>query len=187
MKGNTKQKIQFAFSMIDSNNNGQITLDELKKMIHAMFNILAQVMNLSMLNVDPEKYAEVLFERMDADQNGEVTLAEYEKFALKRANRTLLRSLGLWSQETTDEEEEEDEDDIDSGNTSGTTMIGFGSARWKLVLELQIAIRIACQMIAFKPNVNIEDFSVVVQFKVPKPNRSPSADTLFTDYAPLVF
>jgi Ca2+-binding EF-hand superfamily protein len=198
MKGGPEQKIQFAFSMIDKNNNGRITLNELKKMIYSMFNILAQVMNLNMLNVNPDTYAQVLFERMDSEKTGEVTLQQYKKFALNRANRNLLRSLGLYgTDEQTDVEEDGEDDDVsDMDRQSGTTMIGFGSAKWRLVLELQIAVRIACQMIAYKPSVNIEDFSVVVQFKVPKASKAPSssnntaasnADTVFTDYAPLVF
>jgi 1-phosphatidylinositol-4-phosphate 5-kinase len=91
------------------------------------------------------------------------------------------------------DEKDSDEGDEDisesseesNSNAAGTTQIGFGSYKWKLVLEMQIAIRISSQIVQFRPFIHPFDFDTTVQFKIPNPNIKEKSN--FIDYAPMVF
>ncbi|KAG2372711.1 hypothetical protein C9374_013612 [Naegleria lovaniensis] len=225
-RGSVEQKIEFAFSMIDLDHDGKLSREELQKVITALYKVLTSLGLGSKTMQDPIVYANKLFDEMDEEKCGYLTLEAYKKGALKNSN--LLKGLGvLESSEsvidqdalTTRENGMPILTENDLKNTSDKPMkhqgkiIGFGSRKWNLCLNMMIGIRLSSDCIGSidERDVRMEDFSVRLMFDLPKESsrnlllsnsdttrpHSPRGSSLpydseevaatFVDYAPFVF
>ncbi|EFC47952.1 predicted protein, partial [Naegleria gruberi] len=83
-KGTIEQKLEFAFSMIDLDNDKKLSREELQKVIVALYKVL-QSLGLNSMP-DPIVYANKLFDDMDEDKCGYLTLEAYKKGATRNSN-----------------------------------------------------------------------------------------------------
>jgi Ca2+-binding EF-hand superfamily protein len=87
VKGSAEERLQFAFNMIDIDGNGKITKSELKTILNSIYRVLNN-MNIP-TDLNPDEYAEKLFDVLDSDKDGEITFEEYKTGAVK--NSALLK------------------------------------------------------------------------------------------------
>ena len=221
-KGSIEQKLEFAFTMIDLNNDGKLSREEMQKVIGALFRV-ATSLGLGGGIQDPVTYANKLFDEMDEEKNGYLTLEAYKRGAMKHSG--LFIGLGVLDSS----EEETIQDQQIEGNLtilrekdlacsgakpkSQGRIIGFGSRKWNLCLNMMIGIRLSSDCIGSisERGVRVEDFTVRLMFDLPKESSrqlmsqsdgplSPRSAMIkessydpeniaatFIDYAPFVF
>jgi len=129
LKGTTNQKLEFAFSLCDADNDGKIVKKDLDNVIGTMYGILTN------LGITPHRdaceVADSIFNAMDENGDEIITLQEY-KDAVNQ-NPVLLQGLGLF----------DPKDEIQYQLPTHGVTVTFGHAKWGLMLNIMIGIRLA--------------------------------------------
>jgi len=168
--------------LIDHDRNGLVSKDEFRKVVSAMQKVLDS-MNLTQHN-NLNNYVEEVWKVLDTNNDGNITLEEYKENALK--NPELLKGLGMLK---------DDSSNASKNFTLRGSKVSFGSDIWDKTINIMMGIRLAMEFIGvLKRSVKKEDFSVKVQFELPRAEYPESSSSvaqepvkIFTDYAPHVF
>ena len=77
MHGQRDDKLRWAFNMMDIDNSGSITADELVDLIVSIYKLMGQYESDVSTGPKAEQLADHLFSKMDVDSDGGVTLEEF--------------------------------------------------------------------------------------------------------------
>lgn len=94
----TDEQITMAFDAYDTNKDGKLQLEELERVILALFGTMER-MGIHDCRADAKATAEELYRHMDMDGKGHVTKEDYLRLA--KANPDLLKKIGLGNSRAT--------------------------------------------------------------------------------------
>ena len=92
--GTPEEILQKIFRVFDMNSDGKITLDEIRNIVHSMFDLLK---HNNPIQATEEFIAKTAFIEMDGNNDGEVDSGEFVKAALEQKEFTKLLTVNIMS------------------------------------------------------------------------------------------
>jgi len=96
VRGNTQEKISFAFQIYDYNGDGRLSKEEVFSIIMSVYNFVGK-MNRGDPTVAALDIVDQLFSDVDVNNDGFLSLAEFEQGCMK--NPILIHGLSIWNTE----------------------------------------------------------------------------------------
>lgn len=177
MKGARKDKLEWVFDTLDSNNDGVIDEMELNDVILSMYQTLSSLgITVSMTALMP--FLSELFAAVPVNGKLHQTMTKEQFVQLEETRPRLLQGLGLLNCEGPEKRV----------GKRGTPVSLIG-ASWKTCFYLMLGLRISIQMANGDPTgePSTADFKAVTTFELAKTDMTKAETWTFTDYAPLVF
>ena len=81
--GSREEKIKWSFKLYDTNEDGLISVSEMKKAVKAIFSVFGDCPTKS--EVSAEDVAKEIFEKMDVDKDGNVSTDEFIAYCLNES------------------------------------------------------------------------------------------------------
>eukprot|EP01134_Creolimax_fragrantissima_P001436 CFRG1436T1 len=93
-RGNTEEKLEWAFRLYDINNDGIISKNEMKNVMQSIYEMIGDLVHFPEAENSPDKRVDHIFELLDENQNGLLGLEEFMKGSEKDPN--VMRALRLY-------------------------------------------------------------------------------------------
>jgi Ca2+-binding EF-hand superfamily protein len=149
-----EDQIDLAFDAYDVNKDGKLEYDELRQVIASIFSTMEQ-MGISDAGTGADKVAGELFRQMDRGGKGYVTKEDYVHLA--KTQPELIKRVGLGGAGKEKRRSKRASAFLDhpprekqrggrqrvSGPRKRGTTVTFGSAKWELVVQMMLGIRLA--------------------------------------------
>lgn len=95
-RGTLEEKLQFAFNVLDINQDGAITKDDMTRVMESFCKLVGPQITLSGKKYDkPQQLVDDFFEQIDENRDEKITLEEYRAGAAR--NPDIVKGLSLWS------------------------------------------------------------------------------------------
>ncbi|KAI9823495.1 MAG: Neuronal calcium sensor 1 [Sarea resinae] len=93
-RGSMDEKLQWAFQLYDIDRDGQISYEEMLRIVEAIYKMVGSMVKLPEDEDTPEKRVQKIFAMMDKDENGSLSLDEFREGSQK--DQTIVSALSLY-------------------------------------------------------------------------------------------
>jgi len=93
-RGTLDDKLKWAFQLYDIDGDGEISYDEMLKIVEAIYKMVGSMVKLPEDEDTPAKRVAKIFRMMDKDENGSLTMEEFREGSQK--DQTIVSALSLY-------------------------------------------------------------------------------------------